>query len=144
MQIKTSIPVWLLATVLFFVSCNQSDDGMRVAADPGVLAGEWRVERFQEGAVNETSSFSAIRFRFADNGNFVVLQNGSDLTQGTWRLSDGNRILDIDVPEFRNEEQAAARFGDDVYEIHDDWDVLEFSSNRMRIKSGTEEFILVR
>jgi hypothetical protein len=139
---KSLVP--LIVSFFLFVSCDVTRNEMRTSADPAALPGDWKVDRFQEGTVNETSSFNRFRFRFEANGTFLFLENGNELARGTWKLMDGNRKLDIDVPLFRNEEEAAARFGDDVYEIHDDWNILEFSSNRMRLNSDGEEFILVR
>lgn len=139
---KSIIP--LFVSFLLFMSCDVAQNEMRTSADPAAVPGDWKVERFMDGAENETSSFNRFRFRFEPNGTFLFLENGNELARGTWKLMDGNRKLDIDVPPFRNEEEAEARFGEDVYEIHDDWNVLEFSSNRMRLKSDGEEFILVR
>lgn len=134
----------LLLSLFFFISCDVTQNEMRTSADPAAVPGDWKVERFMDGSENETSSFNRFRFRFEPNGTFLFLENGNELARGTWTLFDGNRKLDIDVPPFRNEEEAEARFGEDVYEIHDDWNVLEFSSNRMRLNSDGEEFILVR
>lgn len=134
----------LLICISFLVSCDFLQNELRTQADPASVPGSWKVERFEEGAQNETSSFNQIRFRFESDGTFLVLRSGTEIARGIWELSDRNRELIIDVPPFRNEELAARTFGDDIYEIHDDWNVLEFSDNRMRIRDEDEEFILVR
>lgn len=141
---KYHYPLTLLICFSFLVSCDFLQNEVRNQADPAALPGLWRVELFQDGSDNETSSFNQIRFRFESDGTFLVLRSGNEIARGIWELSDRNRELIIDVPPFRNEELAARTFGDDIYEIHDDWNVLEFSDNRMRIRDEDEEFILVR
>jgi hypothetical protein len=144
MKIQNSLSIFFLTVSVFFIACSQSQNDVRVSANPEMLTGKWKIELFKEGSVNETSSFSRILFQFESNGNFKVLENANVLTQGNWRLTNNNQELVIDVPDFRNEVQAAVQFGDDVYEIHDDWQILEFSAAKIRLKSGDEEFTLIR
>ena len=130
--------------LLSLQSCDRNATDQTVSVDPLLLEGEWVVAQFQSGLINETSYFRNIRFRIQSNGDFIVVRLNNELTRGNWTLLNGNRKLDIWVPDFVNEEQAAQRFGDEIYEIHDDWNVLEFSSSRIRIKSDKETFTLVR
>lgn len=135
----------LLAAAGFFFSCEQvSNNELLTAADPAIINGTWRVERFTEGAVDETPSFNNIRFQLNDGGIFNVTRNGTVIASGNWQLLNGNRILDIRVPAFMNEQQATLQFGEDVYEIHDDWGITSFSSNRIELKSDDERFTLVK
>lgn len=125
-------------------SCDRTANDQLASVDPLLLEGVWVVEQFQSGIRNETAYFRNIQFRFQSNSGFIVMRSNSELSRGNWELLNGNRKLDIRVPDFVNEEIAAQRFGEEIYEIHDDWNVLEFSSNRIRIKSDNETFTLVR
>ena len=133
-----------LISLVGLQACDRNNSDQRASVDPLLLEGVWVVERFQSGLINETEYFRNIRFRFQANGDFIVMRVNNELTRGNWELLDGKRSLDIWVPDFVNEEQAAQRFGDEIYEVHDDWNILEFSSNRMRMKSDNETFTLVR
>lgn len=144
MKMQKNLSYLLFTVSVLLISCTQSQNDMRVPANPDILTGKWKIERFQEGLVNETSSFSGILFQFENSGNFNVLKNQNLLTQGSWRLANNNLELIIDVPDFRNEEQAENRFGEDIYEIHDDWKIIEFSANKIRLKDGVEVFTLIR
>lgn len=139
-----SVSLFLMFSLIVLQSCDRDATEVRAEANATALAGDWIVEQFEDEGINETAYFQGISFRFQASGEFIILRNNNEITRGNWRLLDNNRKLDINVPDFIKEEEAAQRFGDEVYEIHDDWDILEFSSTRIRMIDEDEKFTLVR
>ncbi|MFZ9719186.1 MAG: hypothetical protein ACO3BD_07500 [Chitinophagaceae bacterium] len=136
--------IFFLVT-LSFVSCERSEiNEMQVSTDTTLLNGSWRVEQFIEGSIDETRSFTSVRFRFEANGVFNVLLNNTLIATGSWAFKHNGSHIYIDVPAFANEQRAIQQFGEDVYEIHDDWKVISFTTNRLHIKSDEESFMLMK
>ena len=109
--------------------------------EESALRGLWEVQLYQDGQENETSSFNGIAFEFGTNNEFFIFRNNSELLTGTWTLRDQGRELDITVPALANENEA---FGEDLYEISDDWDITFSSETELHLVDEDERFELLR
>lgn len=104
-----------------------------------IVIGQWVVTSFTDGNENETSSFRNITFLFDIDGVFKISRNESELTEGSWVIRPNSYRLDIHVPELDGESE---RFGEDVYEINDDFSVSHNESGSLILKDEGEKFIL--
>ena len=117
----------------------QPQNSLRV--EESELLGLWRVQLYQDGQENETSSFNGITFEFATNNEFIIFRNNSELLTGTWTLRDQGRELDISVPALVDENET---FGEDLYEVSDDWDITFFSETALHLLDESERFEWLR
>ena len=143
MTIKVSILIILMS--LSFWSCEETDVGPEAPneaatiPDSGAILGNWTVYRYMDDNDNETSYFSNIIFQFTESGDFNLIRNSQVLASGDWQLRDNNRELDINVPALAGEND---RLGEELYEIHDDWDISMDENGRIILRDDDEEFIL--
>ncbi len=130
---------------LVLSGCNDDESDPQPQDMPVVeesaLRGLWEVQLYQDGQENETSSFNGIAFEFGTNNEFFIFRNNSELLTGTWTLRDQGRELDITVPTLANENEA---FGEDLYEISDDWDITFSSESELHLVDEDERFELLR
>lgn len=94
-----------------------------------------------DGNDNETSSFNGVILHFYKDNTLRIDRNGSLLVEGTWHLRDQGRELDIVVPALANENEL---FGEDLYEIYDDWNIQEATNQTLHLVDDDEKFELVR
>ena len=132
---------------ILLISCeeeNFSPDQNSLTAETievGQVTGNWNVISFFDDEDDETDSFSGISFTFSQDGTFLILRNGNELTDGTWELNTNRDKVYILVPSLSNETE---QFGDDIYEIHDSWNVSFQNENRLTLFSDDERFVLSR
>ncbi|TRX58742.1 hypothetical protein FNH22_12765 [Fulvivirga sp. M361] len=134
----------MLCCSLVLGGCDDDSDPQpqnSLQVEESELLGLWRVQLYQDEQENETSSFSGITFEFATNNEFIIFRNNSELLTGTWTLRDQGRELDITVPSLADENES---FGEDLYEVSDDWDITFFSETALHLVDEGERFELLR
>ena len=139
----TKIVVLMICCSLLLVSCDDDDASSQVgtSVEASSVLGSWRVAHYSDGSGEETSSFSDITFGFREENVFLVFRNGEELLAGTWTLRDQGRELDIAVPVLAGDNEA---FGEDLYEISDDWDIILSSETELHLVDAEERFELVK
>lgn len=142
--------VLLSFLLLLTASCQNGDNdpAQPGAVNPDLSAGavhsvlgDWTVALFLDEDENETSSFHQIVFTFKEGGEFELVRNGNLLTSGSWSLRNNAQELDINVPLLAGENEI---FGEDVYEIHDDWRIDFISEEELHLVEEDERFELRR
>jgi hypothetical protein len=90
-----------------------------------IVSGTWHVSYFLEDSVDKSAEFSGYNFTFLQNGTSVAVKNYSS-TNGNWSSSidNGNNKLNISFT------------GSTLEELENDWSVIEFSTNNIRLKKG--------
>ncbi len=149
MKIKYWKNVFLLGTLALIVSCENDDDdgdimgnGQFDSADVAALqnsveSGTWRITRFVDDGEDETSNYEGFVFTFGADGS-IVADNGTTSFNGTWRveLDDDDDLDDLDDLElyitFSTSDEA-------IDELSEDWYVLEFSDNRIRLADDDDD-----
>lgn len=84
---------------------------------------------------------TAIGLTFEPDGVFRMHRGANEIATGVWNLENNGTELNIQVPVFAGEDES---LGEDLYEIHDDWMLLQVSSGEMHLKEADEHFELVR
>ena len=121
----------------FESDCEASDDDSDDTALVNVLTnGDWYITYFFDDT-DETSDFAAYVFNFATN-NTATATDDAGVTNGSWSTTSGDStdlglILDFGTT-------------DPLEELMDDWDVLEATDTRIRLKDisggdGSEDFL---
>ena len=128
---------------LMLAGCNDDDAAPQgsISVEESAMLGTWSVARYSDGPENETSSFSNITFGFEEANLFLILKDNEALLTGTWTLRDQGRMLDITVPDLAGENEA---FGEDLYEISDNWGIPFLSEMELHLIDGQERFELER
>ncbi len=130
---------------VFLISCEDTDDVMNgpdgTTVEASRIVGEWTVYRYTDGNDDETSFFRNIILQFDQDGDFFLKRGGQVIASGDWQLRDRNTELDINVPALAGENES---LGEDIYEIHDDWDIRLDNEGRMILTEEDEQFILQR
>ena len=140
----------LLVSVSFF-SCGEdsfpltgttpSPGGDPALSDSGYVEGNWVVRQFVDEEEDETTSFNGIVLAFEPDGAFKMLRSSDLIATGTWNLENNGRELNIETPAFENEDES---LGEDLYEIHDSWQLSEISDDEMHLIGEDEFFVLIR
>jgi hypothetical protein len=124
---KTTISYFLLAIVLFLVSCDRNNS---ISSNTSLVAasGSWRVTLFTDSGNDETADFSGYSFTFSSTGTVTAVKNGVSKT-GTWSVSSSSNKFNIDLGPKDNTNLPLG-------ELTDDWKIL--SSNATEIRLGDD------
>ena len=91
-----------------------------------IIQGTWKITRFIEDGVNQTSNFNGFNFTFNTNGT-VLATNGSNPVNGTWSTS----VSSSGTPKFvLNFNISNGPFD----EISEDWNIESVSSTLIDLK----------
>jgi len=117
---------WIAAILLGITlsSCTKEEDP---PADPAKMqiensleSGIWKITLFEDSGKNETSHFSGYDFTFESDGTLTA-ENGMDVVQGTWSITDSNSDDDsrddLDFNIYFN-------VTNDFEELNEDWDII--------------------
>ena len=130
----------LFALLLLAVSCDSNDDPAITAADVNAAElqstaqdGQWRITYYFDSDKEETSDYAGYVFTFGADGT-VTATNGTTEVAGTWSVtdsssSDDDSFEDSSDVDFNLFFATPATFE----ELTDDWDILEYTSNRIRL-----------
>ena len=114
-------------------SCSQEDDLMadltQQAVEDNLETGSWQVTFFEDSGKDETNHFSGYNFTFADNGTLTA-DNGTNVVQGTWSISDSNSNDDSpDDLDFNIFFSAS----NDFEELNEDWDIISHTDMKIEL-----------
>lgn len=117
-------------------SCSSDDDDNSSNNDPApivntVTQGTWRVTSFVEDGDDHTNYFNDFDFTFGSN-NVLTAVNGSTTYTGFWSVT--NDDSDDDSPSNSLDFNIAFASPDNFTEISEDWDILERTSSKIRLR----------
>lgn len=130
----------LFAVLLVAVSCDSNDDPADTQADvnPAELRsaaqnGQWRITYYFDSDKEETSDYAGYVFTFGADGT-VTATNGTTEVTGTWSVTDSSSS-DDDSFDDSSDVDFNLFFASppDFEELSDDWDILEYTSGRIRL-----------
>ena len=137
---KRSLLYAMLAAV-FFVNtasmCSSDDDSPSSSQNANdvintVSSGTWRVTNFNEDGVDHTSYFTNFNFTFGAS-NVLTATNGSDTHVGVWSVT--NDDSNDDSPSSSGVDfNIFFASPNNFTEISEDWDILERTSTKIRLK----------
>jgi hypothetical protein len=121
-----------LLCFLFFVSCKNNDDTssmIQAQIQANVKSGSWRVTKFIDSRVEETTHFSGYNFIFNGSG-IINANNGINDYSGTWVITDSNTSDDT-----QNDLNFVINFNltNDFLDLNDDWDFITQSSTKIEL-----------
>jgi hypothetical protein len=128
----------LFAAVLA-VSCDSNDDPANTPADINaaelqstVQDGQWRITYYFDSDKEETNHYNGYVFTFGGDGT-VSATNGTTEVTGIWSVTDSDSS--DDSPDDSSDVDFNLFFASppDFEELSDDWDILEYSSGRIRL-----------
>lgn len=129
----------LFAAVLLAVSCDSNEDPATTAADVNAAElqstaqdGQWRITYYFDSDKEETSNYNGYVFTFGADGT-VSATNGTTEVTGTWSVTDSDSS--DDSPDDSSDVDFNLFFAapPDFEELSDDWDILEYTSGRIRL-----------
>jgi hypothetical protein len=93
---KNLLLIPILAILLS--SCSKTDTTSDPLADLSaktniVVQSDWKITQYTDSGTDETSSFSAYRFKFNLDGTFIA-SSATETFNGTWLLAQGNTSPD--------------------------------------------------
>jgi hypothetical protein len=116
----------ILLSLTVFSACQpDDDDASNLPIDNTIVDGTWRVTRFSEDGVDETSHFSGYDFTFVANGA-VTATNGATTVNGTWAQG-----TDDSTPKLILNFNVASGYFE---EISEDWRIESATATRMELK----------
>jgi hypothetical protein len=129
----------LFAVTLLALSCDSNDDPENTSADVTVAElqstaqdGQWRITYYFDTDKDETDHYTGYVFTFGGDGT-VSAANGSTEVTGTWSVTDSDSS--DDSPDDSSDVDFNLFFAapPDFEELSDDWDILEYTSSRIRL-----------
>ena len=80
----------LLFILLVLSSCNRDTDFSSPAdvlqITENEVVGRWRIDRFIDGGIDESSEFAGVSVSFETDGKFFVFKNDNRIYEGVWRI----------------------------------------------------------
>lgn len=129
----------LFAVALLTVSCDSNDDPADTLADVNAAElqataqqGQWRITYYFDTDKEETEHYTGYVFTFGGDGT-VSATNGTTEVAGTWSVTDSSSS--DDSPDDSGDVDFNLFFAapPDFEELTDDWDILEYTSGRIRL-----------
>ena len=129
----------LFAVLLIAVSCDSNDDPADTQADVNAAElqstaqdGQWRITYYFDSDKEETSDYAGFVFTFGADGT-VTATNGTIEVTGTWSVTDSSSSDDDSFDDSDVDFNLFFASPPDFEELSDDWDILEYSANRIRL-----------
>jgi hypothetical protein len=129
----------LFAVLLVAVSCDSNDDPADTQADINAAElqsaaqdGQWRITYYFDSDKEETSDYTGYVFTFGADGT-VTASNGTMEVSGTWSVTDSDSSDDDSFDDSDVDFNLFFATPADFEELSDDWDILEYSANRIRL-----------
>jgi len=122
----------LVSMSLLSLSCSNDGNTSNTNSEnvgqlqDAIIQGSWKITRFIEDGVNQTSNYNGFNFTFNTNGT-VLATNGSNPVNGTWTTS----VSSSGTPKFvLNFNISNGPFD----EISEDWNIESVSSILIDLK----------
>jgi hypothetical protein len=113
-------------------SCSSDDDNdnsnntLQETVENDTQTGTWRITKFIDSGVDETTDFTGYNFTFNDTG-ILNASNGTNSFDGTWTISsDGSDLEDLELYILFN-------LMNDFDDLTDDWDFISQSSTKIEL-----------
>lgn len=102
------------------------------------IVGRWRIDKFIEGAIDESAEFAGVTVSFEQENKFTIFKNNVKVNDGFWRIRLNKNELAINIFN-----------GIDPYDEFDaDWYVTKKDANTLWIlnsnSTAKEEFRMSR
>jgi hypothetical protein len=125
-----SILFYLSVIILTFSSCSKDDDAKSTTQiNSNVQSGTWRITKYIDSQVDETSKFAGYNFTFQSNG-IVYATKGSVNYTGAWSITDSNSNDDSqDDLDFN----LYFDLTNDFEDLNDNWDFISQSANKIEL-----------
>lgn len=132
---KKAIFAALVGGFFFTTACSSDDDSSSSNTNPTaqeitntVTSGTWRITSYLDSGQDETSNFAGYNFTFGTS-NSLKATNGTNEYNGVWTVTnDDDTPNDVDFDIF-----FSAPATQSFIDLTDDWDVLERTSNKVRL-----------
>ena len=129
----------LFAVLLIAVSCDSNDDPADTQVDVNAAElqsaaqdGQWRITYYFDSDKEETSDYAGYVFTFGADGT-VTATNGTMEVAGTWSVTDSSSSDDDSFDDSDVDFNLFFASPPNFEELTDDWDILEYSANRIRL-----------
>lgn len=133
---KNLIKLSILLLVGFFFGCSEDDSNSTdplvvnpVNVQSTVVTSTWRITKFMDGAVNETSNYTGYNFTFLSNGTATAVK-AAQTTNGTWStFTDSGRVKWV------------LNFGNTspLDELNEDWKVLTITATKIELNDTSSD-----
>jgi hypothetical protein len=113
-------------------SCSSDDDNnnpnntLKETIENDTQSGTWRITKFIDSGIEETSDFSGYNFTFKSTG-VLNSSNGTNSFDGTWNISPaGSNLDDLELNILFN-------LMNDFDGLTDDWDFISQTSTKIEL-----------
>ncbi len=124
--------VFIFLISFSITSCSSDDDNdnsnstFQETVENNTQTGTWRITKFIDSGIDETSDFSGYNFTFNGTGALNA-NNGTNSFDGTWTISsDGSDLDDLDLNIVFN-------LRNDFDDLTDDWDFISQTSTKIEL-----------
>lgn len=130
--------VLAIVLVAFFIGGCKKRQIKKI--EKAMVEGSWKVTKFVEDGVDETSDYDGAIFIFSSNGSVVVTQTSS--YTGTWDVAKENDSDDDDISDDKHVE-FILNLPMPFDELSDDWEIESNSESKLSLKdkSGKDDSI---
>jgi hypothetical protein len=121
---------YLSVIIFIFSSCSKDGDAKSTnEINSNLQSGTWRITKYIDSQVDETSKFAGYNFTFQSNG-IVYATKGSVNYTGAWSITDNNSNDDsLDDLDFN----LYFDLTNDFEDLNDDWDFITQSANKIEL-----------
>jgi hypothetical protein len=131
-KLRISILAFLVA-IFSFTSCSKDDNNPSnntpTTVKNNVQSGTWRITKFIDSGVDETSDFAGYNFTFKSSG-VLNANNGANNYDGSWSITDSNsNDDDLNDLDFNINFNLTNEFED----LNDDWDFISQSATKIEL-----------
>ena len=124
--------VFIFLISFSITSCSSDDDNdnsnstFQKTVENNTQTGTWRITKFIDSGIDETSDFSGYNFTFKSTG-VLNSSNGTNSFDGTWNISPaGSNLDDLELNILFN-------LMNDFDDLTDDWDFISQTSTKIEL-----------
>jgi hypothetical protein len=124
--------VFIFLICFSITSCSSDDNNdnsnstLQETVENNIQSGTWRITKFIDSGIDETSEFSGYNFTFNSAGSLNA-NNGTNSFDGTWTISsDGSGLNDLELNIVFN-------LMNDFDDLTDDWDFISQTSTKIEL-----------
>ncbi len=125
--------MYSLLVCFLVTSCSSDDDidnlnnSAQNTIENNTQSGTWRITKFIDSGIDETTDFSGYNFTFNSSGSLNA-SNGTTNFDGTWDISsiDGTDLNDLEL-------NLGFNLMNDLDDLTDDWDFILQTSTKIEL-----------